>query len=66
MSTQTPIYDQLAAEGWDPSRLRPPFDLARKIEWSYECAMVHARLRDLIAHRKHQRKGHIRRLTPLP
>ena len=45
MTTETPVYDALAAESeWTPAQLRPPLDLNELIADSYVRAMTKAHL----------------------
>jgi hypothetical protein len=68
MSTETPVYDQLAAESeWTPDQLRPPLDLDAWRSDSYMRGKARHHLLLMIAHRQKQKRNRKRpRTTPLP
>lgn len=67
MSTETPVYDQLAAESqWTPADLRPPLDLNQWLADSYMRVMTRAHLLHQVEQRQKLKRKRKPRTTPLP
>ena len=67
MSTDTPIYDQLAAQSeWTPDQLRPPLDLNEWLSDSYARVMARQHLLRQMAQRQKVKRTRKPRRKPLP